>query len=118
MSIARIRVELKPYGRTQQDYERAFKAMHAEFKRRYSDSGIAHILKDHEFHESKSVKARKKLKDSINKKKAEAVEAKILAGVKVIGESKLVKKITNRLKAKKAKQKDYAARRGDKRDFI
>lgn len=113
MAIARVRVEAKYIGRgTESDKERAFKIMHAEFKRRVSDAGILHQLKERQFFESKSEKLRKKRKDALNKRKTEEVEEKLRAGIRVQGEAKLVKKIQNRMKAKSKKNN-----RRDNRDF-
>lgn len=112
MAIARVRVEVKHIGRgTPEDQYRAFKIMHQEFKRRVSDAGIMHILKERQYFESKSEKLRKKKKDALNKRKTEEVEEKLRAGIKVHGEAKLVKKIQNRLKAKGKKRDNYRGNR-------
>lgn len=96
MSIARVRVELKPGVRYD---DRAFRVMFQEFKRKCSDAGIMHTFKEHQFFESKSVKARKKRRENANKMQQDVVEQKLLRGEKVRCSSKLIKKI----RAKQAK---------------
>lgn len=100
MSIARVRVELKP---SKKGPEIDFKIMFTEFKRRVSDAGILHELKERQYFESKSHKERMAKRAQIQKRKEEDMEQKILRGEKVKGSSKLVKKIRNRSKYKKGK---------------
>lgn len=112
MSIARVRVEAKYFGKgTDSDRKRAFSIMFAEFKRRVSDAGILKLLKERQFFQSKSEKLRKKKKEALNKRKTEEVEQKLRSGIRVQGEAKLVKKIQNNMKAKSKKN------RKDNRDF-
>ena len=96
MSIARVRVELKPGVRYD---DRAFRMMFQEFKRKCSDAGIMHTYKEHQFFESERVKDRKKRRESVNKLQQEIIEQKLLRGEKVRCSSKLIKKI----RAKQAK---------------
>lgn len=96
MSIARVRVELKPGARYD---DRAFRMMFQDFKRKCSDAGIMHIYKEHQFFESKAVKTRKKRRESINKLQQDIIEQKLMRGEKVRCSSKLIKKI----RAKQAK---------------
>ena len=90
MSIARVRVELKPGVRYD---ERAFRLMFQEFKRKCSEAQIMHIYKEHQYFESKATKDRKKRRESINKLQQDAIEQRLLRGEKVRCSSKLIKKI-------------------------
>ena len=107
MSIARVRVELKPGVRYD---ERAFRLMFQEFKRKCSEAQIMHIYKEHQYFESKATKDRKKRRESINKLQQDAIEQRLLRGEKVRCSSKLIKKIH----AKQAKA-NYRTRGDDKK---
>lgn len=89
-NITRVRVELKKkYG----DPHRNFKDMFQEFKRRVSNAGILHDVKDHEFYMSKGEKARKKKKESVSKMRQEILEQRIMSGERVQAPAGVVKKI-------------------------
>lgn len=85
--------------------DRAFKLLHQEFKKRCSDAGIQHDIKEHQYFESKSRKARKKRREVINKRMQETIEEKLNRGERVGCSSKLIKKIRSN-QAKKAKKKE------------
>jgi len=102
-NITRVRVEIK---NKYNDHHRNFKEMFAEFKRRVSSAGILADYKEHEFYESKSVKARKKRKEAVAKQRSEMIEEKLLAGEKVNAPAGLIKKIKAK-QNKKDKKKDY-----------
>jgi ribosomal protein S21 len=95
MTIARVRVELKPARFA----DKAFKAMFKEFKRKCGEAAIQHTYKEHQYFESKPSKARKKHRECVNKMQQELIEQKLERGEKVRCSSKLIKKI----RAKQAK---------------
>lgn len=95
MSIARVRVELKP-GRFD---DKAMWLMRHDFKRQCSDVGIMHDYKEHQYFESQATKDRKKHRECVNKMQQELIEQKLDRGEKVCCSSKLIKKI----RAKQAK---------------
>lgn len=106
-NITRVRVEVK---NKYNDNYRNFKEMFSEFKRRVSSAGILADLKDHQFYESKSDKARKKKKETIAKYRSEMIEEKLLAGETVNASAGLIKKIKakqNKKDIKDNKKKDY-----------
>lgn len=111
MSAAvRCRVDLKMFGRHAQEWDRekAFRILLNEFRHRCSDAGIMHDIKDRQFFESKSRKQRKKLRDTINRRKQDEIEEKIRRGEQVHGVSgKILKKIRSRDKMNKNKKNGH-----------
>jgi ribosomal protein S21 len=109
MALARVRVEMKPGSRCD---DRAFKILFQEFRKRCSDAGIQHDIKEHQFFESKAAKARKKKREIINKRVQEDIEAKLSRGEKVHCSSKLIKKIRSKQakNARQAKKEGYRDR--------
>jgi ribosomal protein S21 len=114
MAIARVRVELKPTKRGQAV---DFKIMFQEFKRRVSDVGILHELKDRQYFESKRRKDRLAKRQAVQRRKEDEVEGMILRGEKVEGSSKIVRKIRTRIKARKAKEKQRELREQQRGKF-
>lgn len=88
--ITRVRVELK---NKYNDRERNFKDMFQDFKRRVSNAGILHDLKEHQNFEGKSEKKRKKKREAIKKHRQALLEEKILSGERVKAPSGVIKKI-------------------------
>ena len=93
MSIARVRVELKPGVRPD---ERTTRMLLAELRKQCGQAGILHTYKEHQYFESESVKARRKRRQIVNKMEQATVEEKLLRGEKVKCSSKLIKKIRSR----------------------
>jgi len=89
-NVTRVKVELK---KKYNDRERNFKDMFQDFKRRVSNAGILHDLKEHQYFESKSSKRRKKKREATKKHKQAMLEEKILSGERVKAPSGVVKKI-------------------------
>lgn len=114
MAIARVRVELKP---SKKGPAVDFKIMFQEFKRRVSDVGILHELKDREYFESKRRKNRLARMQAVQRRREDEVEGKLLRGEKVEGESKIVRKVRNRIKARKAKEKQRENREQQRSKF-
>ena len=90
MAVTRVRVELK---NKYNDRERNFKDMFQDFKRRVSNAGILHDLKEHQNFESKSSKKRRKKKEAIKKQRQVMLEEKILSGEIVKAPSGVIRKI-------------------------
>jgi ribosomal protein S21 len=88
----RVRVEAKWTGTNSVEKAKAFKYLHTEFKRRVSDAGIMHSLKQHEFYESKTLKRRKKKREAALRRQREILEARIMAGERVKTPAGLSKK--------------------------
>lgn len=109
MSIARVRVELKPGVRYD---ERAFRMMFQDFKKKCSDAGIMHTYKEHQYFESKAVKERRKRRDCINKMQQDIIEQKLSHGEKVHCSSKLIKKIRAKQAKVNRRTKDGKSSRG------
>ena len=101
-NVVRVRVELKKkYG----DYERNFNEMFKEFKRKVSNSGVMHSLKDHQYFQSSSEKVRKKKRDAIKKRQHEQLKQQVIAGERVKASSVVIKKILLDYKKEKAREK-------------
>lgn len=103
MSIARVRVELKPGVRSD---DRSVRMLLREFERQCGYAGIKHSYKEHQYFQSESSKRRRKRRETVNKMQQEVVEEKLMRGEKVRASSKLMKKIRSR----QAKAKRKAAR--------
>ena len=88
----RIRVEAKWTGNSPNERQRAFKHLFTEFKRRVSDAGIMHVVKEHQFFESKASKRRKKKREAELRRKHELIEEKVLAGENVRAPAGMLKK--------------------------
>ncbi len=97
-NVTRVRVELK---RKYNDPEKNFKEMHQEFKRRVSNAGILHSLKDHQHFESKSEKERKAKKESKKKVQQTQIEEAIRRGEKVKAPLGMIQKILSGGKERK-----------------
>ena len=89
-NAVRVRVELK---KKYNDPEKNFREMFQEFKRRVSNAGILHDLKEHQHFESKSEKARRAKRDAIRKSQQEVLEEKVLKGERIKAPSNVIKKI-------------------------
>ncbi len=89
-NVTRVKVELK---KKYNDPEKNFREMHQEFKRRVSNAGILHHLKDHQYFESKSEKERKAKKEAKKKARQQQVEECIRRGEKVNAPSGVIRKI-------------------------
>jgi len=89
-NVTRVRVELK---RKYNDPEKNFREMFQEFKRRVSNAGILHDLKEHQYFESKSEKSRKAKREAAKKSKQQTLEEKLMRGERVKAPSGVVKKI-------------------------
>lgn len=89
-NATRVRVELKS---KYNDPEKNFKDMFQEWKRRCSNAGILHDLKEHQNFESKSDKKRKKKREAIKKHQQTVLEEKILSGERVKAPSGVIKKV-------------------------
>lgn len=89
-NVTRIKVELK---KKYNDPEKNFREMHQEFKRRVSNAGILHDLKDHQYFESKSEKKRKAKAEAKKKARQTQLEEAIRRGEKVKAPSGVIKKI-------------------------
>ena len=63
----RVRVELRP-SRNSGDKERAFRSLHAAFKRKVTEAGILTDWKAHQFYESPGEKRRRKQKESVQER--------------------------------------------------
>lgn len=97
---SRCRVELK---RKYNDPMLNFKELKNEFKRRVDNSGILHILKEHQFYQKKSDKDRRARNAAIKKYQMEAIEQKITAGEPIKAPCGLVKKVMANMRDKKDK---------------
>lgn len=108
-NAVRCRVDLKMFGRHAQDWDRdkAFRIMFQEFKHRCSEAGIMHQIKENQFYESKSRKQRKKLRETINRRKQDEIEEKLRKGEKVNCSGKIIKKIKARERLNKNKKKGH-----------
>lgn len=106
MAKTRVRVYLKDGVRTDTSWERekAFRMLFTDFKRKCSDVGIMHTIKEHERFESTASKDRKKLRDAINRRKQDELEQRIRGGEKIKGSSKILKKIKSKDRAKKRRE--------------
>jgi ribosomal protein S21 len=99
MAITRVRVEARRLrGNTLKDKELNFKALHQEFKKRVSDAGILHQLKEHQYYESKGEKARKKRKEMALKHHQEVILEAIQRGESPKGASKFRKRKSKKRK--------------------
>jgi ribosomal protein S21 len=94
--------------------KQSFMLLLKEFRKKCGEAGISHDYKEHQFFESKSVKERKKLRNSINRLQQEMIEQKLLNGEKVRCSSKLIKKI--RAKQAKATKRNKSGERDRERD--
>lgn len=107
-SVVRVRVELK---NKYNNPEKNFRDMHQEFKRRVSNAGILHSLKEKQYFESESEKRRKAKKEAIKKAEQQALEEKIMRGERVKAPSGVIKKImANQKKEKKDGRKNNRQR--------
>lgn len=106
----RVRVYLK---RKFNDPWKNFKELLQEFRRRVSNAGIMHDLKERQYYESKSEKKRKKKRDSHKRQLMESLTKKILAGERVEGYGGLVKKVQSNIK-KEQEKKDKRKERNNK----
>lgn len=89
-NATRVKVELK---KKYNDPEKNFKEMFQEFKRRVSNAGILHDLKDHQYFESKSEKARKTKAEWKKKARHAQLEEAIRRGERVKAPAGVIKKI-------------------------
>ena len=97
-NAVRVRVELK---KKYSDPNKNFRDMFQEFKRRVSNAGILHDVKEHQFFESKSEKARRKKKEAKKKIQQANLERRILSGERVKAPSGVIKKIMANQKKEK-----------------
>ena len=88
-NVTRVKVEAKWTGNSPNERQRAFKHLFTEFKRRVSDAGIMHDIKEHQFFESKSSKRRKKKREAGLRRKHEILEE---SGENVITPASMLKK--------------------------
>lgn len=94
-NAVRVRVELKE-NKKFHDREKNFKHMLQDFKRKVAEAGIMHEIKRKQFYESKSEIARRKRRESDNRRRIEDMENKILNGERVQAPSGFVKKVMER----------------------
>jgi ribosomal protein S21 len=110
---ARVRAFLK---RKFNDPWKNFKELLQDFRRRVSNAGIMHDLKDHQYYESKTEKKRKKKRESQKRLLMESLTKKVLAGERVEGHGGLVKKVQSNIKKEKEK-KDKRKERNNGRQY-
>ena len=94
-NVTRVKVVLK---KKYNDPEKNFREMFQEFKRRVSNAGILHELKEHQHFESKAEKARKARKEAKTKAREQQLEEKIRRGERVDAPIGVIKKIMSRSK--------------------
>jgi hypothetical protein len=101
MGVVHVRVEAKTGGRfSDYNQERQFKVMMKEFKNKLGEYGVVKEYKDRRWFESRSRKLRKKRRDTVNRRKEDAIEERLRKGENVVEEPALVKKVRSRMKAK------------------
>lgn len=88
----RVRVEAKWTGENPLEKMKAFKYLFTEFKRRVSDAGIMHYLKEHEYYESKTSKRRRKKREAALRRQREILESRIMAGERVKAPARMFRK--------------------------
>lgn len=73
MSVPRVRVELKNYNphADRDEKDRAFRTMHAIFKRQVAEAGIISLWKQYQYYESPGEKRRRKLKEAASNRQKE-----------------------------------------------
>ena len=102
-NAVRVRVEL---GRKFGDPKANLKQMIIDFRRAVNDAGIPKEIKERQSYESKSQKKRRKRRESLNKRRMEELEQKVLAGERVKAPSGLVKKILEKNKKRDRRKGD------------
>jgi ribosomal protein S21 len=87
MGVVHVRVEARTGGRfSDYDRERQYKVMMKEFRNKLGEYGVIKEYKDRRYFESRTRKARKKIRDTVNRRKQDAIEERLRKGDSVTDE--------------------------------